>query len=165
MLSAPGYTIRSARISDAEGIATALIALGVDRYCVPPEQLAPRIEQLTGNDACKVLVAEDSNGVIAGVCHVAGVRNLSTAGYAEIMELSVREDLQRRGIGKTLVAAARAWAMQQQYPRLRLRSGVHRTEAHSFYESCGFTKSRASYAFEAQLSILITQDATSTTWV
>ena len=154
MLVSPLLTVRYARTSDAEGIATALIALGADRYRVHPDQLIPRIKQLAGNDACKVLVAEDGEGVIVGVCHVAGVRNLSTTGYAEIMELSVREDQQRRGIGTILVNAARDWAVQNEYPRLRLRSGVHRTEAHSFYEARGFTRSRASYAFETPLTLV-----------
>jgi GNAT superfamily N-acetyltransferase len=80
------------------------------------------------------------------------VRNLSTSGYAEIMELAVREDWRGRGAGSALIVAAKEWAQRNGFARLRLRSGVHRTEAHAFYERLGFSRSRASYAFEQTLA-------------
>ncbi|MBB5192083.1 GNAT superfamily N-acetyltransferase [Silvimonas terrae] len=99
----------------------------------------------------EIWVAQWADAGVIGVCHIAGVRNLSTAGYAEIMELAVRADWQGRGAGTALIHAAKDWAQCNGFPRLRLRSGVHRPEAHGYYERLGFTRSRASYAFEQHL--------------
>jgi GNAT superfamily N-acetyltransferase len=50
-----------------------------------------------------------------------------------------------------LVGACEAWAADAGFERVRLRSGVHRDDAHAFYRRIGFEQSRASYAFERSL--------------
>ncbi|GGP25866.1 GNAT family N-acetyltransferase [Silvimonas amylolytica] len=142
--------IRLALMADAPAIAQCLLALGHDRYTVLAEDVAQRLAQLQTEGAAVLVVELPEQGVV-GVCHIAGVRNLSTTGYAEIMELAVREDCQGQGVGTALIHAAKDWAQCRGFARLRLRSGVHRVQAHAFYERLGFRCSRASYAFEQTL--------------
>ncbi|MBY0443834.1 MAG: GNAT family N-acetyltransferase, partial [Burkholderiales bacterium] len=78
---------------------------------------------------------------------------IASDGYAEISALVVHTTLQRSGIGKALVSHAKKWAQSQGHERLRLRSGLHRENAHLFYEAIGFSKKQASYAFEIQTNI------------
>lgn len=87
-------------------------------------------------------------GTVVGLCHIQGIRLIASAGYAEVQALVVAASHQRSGIGSALVEHVTQWAFSRHYPRVRLRSGVHREEAHLFYESLGFKKSRASFAFE-----------------
>ncbi|MBT9495017.1 MAG: GNAT family N-acetyltransferase [Paucibacter sp.] len=98
-----------------------------------------------------VAFVAELEGQIVGLCQVHGVRLLASNGYAEVGALVVHPECQRKGVGAALVQDAESWATQQGYERLRLRSGVHREEAHLFYIALGFSKSRASYAFERSL--------------
>jgi GNAT superfamily N-acetyltransferase len=94
-----------------------------------------------------VFVAEFDNAV-CGLCHLQGVPLLASDGYCEVQALVVASSKQRLGVGRMLLAHGVAWAASTGYTRVRLRSGLHREDAHLFYESQGFAKSRASYAFE-----------------
>ncbi|KPC49890.1 GNAT family N-acetyltransferase [Amantichitinum ursilacus] len=140
--------LRPATLADAPGIALALAELGTDRYNVAATDLARRLPALLTAPNAIVYVAVSPQGEITGVCHVAGVRNLSTDGYAEVMELAVLSGWQKQGIGRQLLDAAVQWTQQNHYARLRVRSSTHRTEAHLFYERYGFTRKDASFAFE-----------------
>ncbi len=137
-------SIRPANVADAIAIANLLPDLG---YSASVEQVLARLERLLPAADHAIFVAE-SRECIIGICHVCGVHNLASAGYAEVMEIVVEQAFQRKGVGKLLLRAAERWATACTYPRIRLRSGVHREDAHKFYEKLGYEKSRASYAFE-----------------
>jgi GNAT superfamily N-acetyltransferase len=140
--------VRTAKVEDAGAIAVLLPDLG---YEATVEQVHLRLQELLKSPKHVVLVAE-ANGSVAGLCLVSSVRHLASSGYAEVLELVVEGKLQRQGIGSLLLKHAQVWAGQQGQSRLRLRSGIHRTEAHEFYERLGYSKSRASYAFELVLA-------------
>lgn len=102
-----------------------------------PEQIRSRLHRLAGTD--RVLVA-----VVDG--RVVGLAGLDYAWLfhadlptARLMSIVVDEAFRGRGIGRRLVEAAveqaRAWGCD----RLELTSRLERVEAHSFYESVGFT--------------------------
>jgi GNAT superfamily N-acetyltransferase len=68
--------------------------------------------------------------------------------------LVVHPEFQRQGFGRRLLREGEGWALRHGFSRVRLRSGVHRTEAHEFYERQGYAKSKASYAFERHLAVV-----------
>lgn len=136
--------VRTAHLDDANAIAPLLLELG---YEVDVEQVRSRLQNLLQSSRHVTLLAE-ANDLVAGLCLVCNVMHLASAGYAEVLELVVQTSLQRQGIGSLLLRHAQTWAAGQGQFRVRLRSGVHRAEAHRFYERLGYTKSRASHAFE-----------------
>ena len=113
-------------------------------------QVATRFALVKSRPDNAIFVATHESSAV-GWCHVMGIRLIVTDGYAEIGGLVVAPPMQRLGIGTSLIAAAEKWSMDAGYPRLRLRSGVHREEAHRFYAAIGYAKSKASHAFEKHL--------------
>lgn len=136
--------LRPATLCDAPGIAALLPDLG---YPATVEAVERRLTRLAEWPDNAVLVAE-RDGELVGLCHIQGVPLLASDGYAEVQALVVAADARRQGIGGSLVRAALAWAGERGYTRVRLRSGLHRTDAHRFYRSLGFSQGRASHAFE-----------------
>ncbi|MFC4161101.1 GNAT family N-acetyltransferase [Chitinimonas lacunae] len=138
--------VRHAQHADAAAVAALLPDLG---YSATAEEVARRLEHLWQWPDQVIWVAERA-GVLLGLCHLQGVPLLASDGYAEVQALVVAQAAQRSGVGTALLRQAREWAREKGYARLRLRSGVHREEAHRFYEAVGFTRLRASYAFECR---------------
>ncbi|MBC7918448.1 MAG: GNAT family N-acetyltransferase [Rhodoferax sp.] len=136
--------IRSMTGDDSARVAEFLPDLG---YAVTPEILTQRLRRLLewpDQMACVVEI----EGFVVGLCQVQGVRLLASDGYAEMQALVVAANYQGQGLGKALLKHAIDWSVRAGYLRLRLRSGLHRAEAHQFYVAQGFTQSKASYAFE-----------------
>jgi GNAT superfamily N-acetyltransferase len=140
-------SVRVATEGDAESLASLLPHLG---YEVSASQVETRLVSLLASDSHAVFVAE-ADGRLVGLCLASRVRHLASDGYVEIMELVVHEQHQRQGLGRQLLEQAESWAASDGASRVRLRSGVHRIEAHQFYERLGYAKARASYAFELTL--------------
>lgn len=141
-------TIRPLQSTDAVAISALLPDLG---YAASADQIVARLAGLRAwpdQDAFVALVDD----AIVGLCQVQGVRLLVSEGYVEIQALVVGAAFQGHGIGKRLVEQACAWAFSRGYERVRLRSGVQRDAAHAFYEHLGFSKAKASYAFELRRS-------------
>lgn len=119
-------------------------------YHVTLAELTARYERARNSPEHAFLVTEGAG--VTGWAHVFGVRLLESAGYAELGGIVVAPEHRRQGIGKGLVAACAQWARSRGFQRLRLSSGVHRDEAHRFYEAFGFHKAKAAYAFEMTLA-------------
>ncbi len=139
--------IREMSATNAEEVATLLPDLG---YAATPSQIAQRFSVLIArpDNVCFVALYQDK---IVGWVHAHGVRLLESDGYVDIGGLVVAAHYQRKGCGRQLIRAAEQWASHHGYSRVRLRSGVHREEAHTFYEALGYRKSKASYAFETHV--------------
>jgi GNAT superfamily N-acetyltransferase len=148
-LSNMSVLVRFMNSQDGAAVAALLPHLG---YSGSADQIRLRFDALSAWQDNIVLLAETDDRVV-GLCQVHGVCLIASNGYAEVAALVVHAEYQRRGIGKLLVERADSWATALGYERLRLRSGVHRTEAHLFYEALGFVKSKASFAFERNLTI------------
>ena len=116
-------------------------------YEVTPTDLAERLTRLSEWPDQQAFVML-WHGRIVGLSQVQGVRLLASAGYAEVQALVVSKDHRGHGLGAALLRHTMAWAFARGYPRVRLRSGIHREEAHRFYRAQGFSQARASYAFE-----------------
>ncbi|MQR01869.1 GNAT family N-acetyltransferase [Glaciimonas soli] len=139
--------IREMLAIDAVEVSALLPDLG---YAANPGQIAQRFSQLMTrpDNVCFVALYEDK---IVGWLHAHGVRLLESDGYVDIGGLVVAAQYQRNGCGRRLIRAAEQWAGNHGYSRVRLRSGVHREDAHVFYEALGYKKSKASYAFETHV--------------
>lgn len=58
--------------------------------------------------------------------------------YVNIMALAVDKKFQGKGFGRLLLSAVEDWAKTQGAVGIRLESSTYRTEAHKFYEACGY---------------------------
>ena len=130
--------------SDAPAVAILSAQLG---YPASAETIAERLELLSPSPDHGFYVAEAGEEV-TGWVHIYGVRLLdSPRFFAEIGGLVVDSKARRRGIGHALMAAAEKWASDEGYAEIRLRSGLHRTDAHQFYQSLGYKLTQTSPLF------------------
>ena len=137
-------TIRPMTLADAAVVAALMPDLG---YAAETHEMQRRFEALMQWPGEMPFVAERA-GEVVGLCHAQGVRSLASDGYCEIVALVVKAAHHRSGVGRALVKVAVDWAFETGFNRVRLGSGVHREDAHRFYEAIGFTKSRPGYVFE-----------------
>ena len=140
-------TTRRATAGDAADLGALLGALG---YPAAAEDVARRMRGLDKSDQA-ILVAEDA-GQVVGVAALHRMNVLHAdlpVGY--ITAFVVAERARGSGVGKTLLAAAEAWALEAGCGRLTVTSAEHREGAHRFYPACGlaYTGRRYSKALTA----------------
>ena len=82
---------------------------------------------------------DDETHTVAGFIHAEAYELLYKEPGFNILGLAVSSEHQHKGIGKQLVQALEAEAAARHYRFIRLNSGEHRTEAHAFYEHCGYS--------------------------
>lgn len=133
--------VREMQVSDAEAVAVLSEQLG---YKVAAAKVAGRFATIRGRPDNGLFVAGSDTGIL-GWIHVYGVRLLETDGYAEIGGVVVSEASRKRGVGQQLVQRAEMWAKAHGYNEVRLRSGLHRKEAHTFYQKIGYELSKTSH--------------------
>lgn len=105
-------------------------------------------EAISSHDAC-VLVAEAPDGEIVGIC--TGYQDMHSVrfGYrAWLEDLAVHPDWRSRGIGKSLLDAAKDWARERGATHLELDSAEARTDAHRFYQREGAQYRAISFGWE-----------------
>ena len=98
-----------------------------------------------------VLVAIDPQDGLAGFAHVEPRRPLITEPFAELAALVVSEAARGQRIGSALLAAAEAWAREQGFASMRVRSNVIRERAHRFYLREGYAEKKRQAVFLKQL--------------
>ncbi|MBK8266810.1 MAG: GNAT family N-acetyltransferase [Planctomycetes bacterium] len=108
---------------------------------------ANRLENLINAPNDDVFVA-CQGGAVVGWIQVGVHVCLESTPFAEIYGLVVDEAERGRGIGKTLVIRAEAWARERGMARLRVRTNVVREATHRFYESLGFSVSKRQMVFD-----------------
>ena len=55
-----------------------------------------------------------------------------------IMGIAVADSYRKRGVGKALLEGIETWARESGAHGVRLVSGAARTQAHEFYNRCGY---------------------------
>ncbi|HEX9982837.1 MAG TPA: GNAT family N-acetyltransferase [Thermoanaerobaculia bacterium] len=138
--------IRPAADSDAEAVAHLMTQLG---YPQDAAAAGRRLRAMAESPSHAVLLAVDG-GEVLGCIHVFGALRLESD-FAEIGALVVDEAARGRKTGRLLVDAAVAWAAAAGWPQLRVRCNVVRTDAHRFYETAGFARSKSQHVFTRPL--------------
>lgn len=112
--------------------------------------LQRRLEALPHDD--RLLLAVDGETLL-GYAHLHTSLDLLHDASAEVLLVIVHPSHRRRGIGRTLVAAAETWARQSDRARLLLRTDVVRTSAHAFFAALGYQETATSLEFVRDLSL------------
>ncbi|MEJ8674469.1 GNAT family N-acetyltransferase [Chromobacterium amazonense] len=119
-------------------------------YPTTPEQLARRYAAVRAFPDNEIWVAE-RHGEVVGWLHGHGGHLLEAESYVEIGGIVVDPACRGLGIGRRLLAACEQWALSLGYPRIRLRSGVQRVEAHAFYRHIGYQQKNTGLTFALDL--------------
>lgn len=120
-------------------------------YVTDFENLSRRYVEVVQNPGHALLVAVDNEIPIAFLHARVSVSFARDSGV-EVAALVVEETRRGEGIGKALMKHAEAWARQQGYPAIFLRSNEIREEAHKFYEGLGYDTTKKSLGFLKRLS-------------
>jgi len=135
--------VRPARLSDAEGIAYLTAQLG---YEVEGPAVSDRLSRILLQPGQRFLVAEREDRLVGWV-HAIVWEFVETGAFVVIGGLVVDRSLRKQGIGRTLLANAETWAVEQGCSVVRLWSSIARTEAHRFYEQLGYRNLKSQYSF------------------
>lgn len=138
--------IRKAVIEDAEPVAGLVTELG---YPTTPEAMRERLTMLLADPSYATFVVDTDGGVV-GVAGAALGRYYEKDGlYSRVVILVVASSAQGMGLGAQLVEAVEAWSSSRGARDVVVNSGLHRAEAHGFYERRGYA--RTGFRFVKQL--------------
>lgn len=135
--------IRRAHVADAAEMARLAGQLG---YPMSPAEMSRRLEVLLASERQYVAVAA-SGERLSGWVQVEHRLSIEGGDRAELMGLVVDAAARRSGLGRALVDAAERWAVARGLPSLTVRSNAARLEAHPFYESLGFSRSKTQHVY------------------
>jgi GNAT superfamily N-acetyltransferase len=119
---------------------------------VNPGNLAGRLERLRASEGDLILVATDSADGVVGWLHAHLVQYLESEFRVEIGGLVVAARFQRRGVGRKLVDSVIPWATRHGAIEMSVRCQTWRVDAHGFYESLGFVRTKSQQVFRRSLS-------------
>jgi N-acetylglutamate synthase-like GNAT family acetyltransferase len=141
---APALSIRTATRGDAESIATLLTMLdGID---VDAKTVADRLA-LSNKGSAAVLVAQE-DGVIGCVAWQV-IQTLHRGPIGRITLLLVASGARRRGVGTSLIEAAKTALEKQGCVLMEAVSDIEIRNSHGFFRALGFKQS--SYRFSLRL--------------
>ena len=109
-----------------------------------------RLERLIASPEHLVLIAEVGGNAVGWVTGEVRLL-LASEPRVEITGLVVTYARRRAGIGRLLVARVELWALEKGCRELFLRSNVARPEAHPFYESLGYERTKTQHAYKKVL--------------
>ncbi|MDM7916202.1 MAG: GNAT family N-acetyltransferase [Candidatus Eisenbacteria bacterium] len=162
---------RPVRIEDAAAVACLSGELG---YPSTPEQAEERIRRILREPGHRAWVAVHApnpspegasgeggpalrspsfDGTPVGWIHAFVSLRLESSAFVEIGGLVVSALFRGRGVGRSLLETAEAWAGGQGIRSIRIRSRVSRTDAHRFYEKFGYTESKEQKVFAKEMRL------------
>lgn len=141
-------TIRSLADADYEHVAAISAQLG---YLATPGEVAERFANIRNRTDHFIRVACNAEGIVIGWVHAHFMDRLHVARYVDVAGLVVDQSARRQGAARALMQSVEDWARSHKLPRIRLRSGQQRTDAHAFYESIGYRHVTTPKAFEKTL--------------
>ena len=123
---------RAARADDAQFLSRLLGELG---YPTPAAEVPDRLVQLAAFPKTLVLVAE-IDGEVGGLITMIIYPSIhAKQPVAFITSLVVAPEYRGKGIGSDLVGRGERWAVDNGAIRVSVGSGLHRKDAHQFYEN------------------------------
>ena len=140
--------IRNAVIGDAAMVARLITDLG---YPTTAAEMTDRLEMIL-SDPNYITVVAEFNGEVVGVAGATIARYYEKDGlYSRLVVLAVSSTARGLGIGRQLVEAVERWSTGKGARECFVNSGLHRSEAHGFYERCGYP--RNGFRFVKQLVV------------
>jgi GNAT superfamily N-acetyltransferase len=139
--------VRVATRADAEALAPLSGQLG---YPADAPTIVRRLDGVISHHAGVVLVALDAQGEPAGFAHIEPRRPLIAEPFAELAALVVSEAARGQRVGSALLAAVEAWAREQGFSSVRVRSNVIRDRTHRFYLREGYVEKKRQAVFLKQ---------------
>ena len=100
-----------------------------------------KLQKLLASSSDKIFVAVIHDRVI-GYVHASDYDVIYMDHLKNIMGIAVCKDYQHQGIGRKLLYAVEKWARETHAAGVRLVSGETRTEAHQFYQICGYAANK-----------------------
>lgn len=116
-------------------------------YDYPDDKTKIKLEKLLFADTDKIFVAE-LDGEIVGYVHANDYDVIYAPHMKNIMGIAVSSKCRKMGIGKLLLQAVDEWAIKTGAVGIRLVSGATRTDAHSFYYACGYSRDKTQINFK-----------------
>lgn len=139
--------VRAAAIGDAEQVSQLITELG---YPTTLEAMRERLSRILSDPNYATFVA-DKDGDVVGVAGATLSWYYEKDGmYSRLAVLAVSATARGLGIGGQLVQATEAWTTAKGVREVFVNSGLHRGDAHRFYERCGY--SRTGFRFVKQLN-------------
>ncbi|MEU8329668.1 GNAT family N-acetyltransferase [Micromonospora sp. NPDC048839] len=114
------------------------------------DRAVERTAQVLAHENVALLEARSQEDQLVGVASIyVDILSVRFGRRASIEDLAVHLEWRSRGVGSTLLAAARAWAHEQGADYVFLESGLARTEAHRFYLREGATHAAAAFRWSS----------------
>ncbi|MEO3774472.1 GNAT family N-acetyltransferase [Micromonospora sp. B9E7] len=139
--------------------AEAEFVMGLEWLFAPPgsrpvdwdrDRAVERTAQLLTHEDVALFEARSDEGQLVGVASVyVDILSVRFGRRASIEDLAVHPGWRSRGVGSSLLAAARAWAHERGANYAFLESGLARTEAHRFYLREGATHAAAAFRWSS----------------
>jgi len=142
------YSITPAQETDAAEIARLSLELG---YQTTANQTRTALNQMLSSSSYFAVVASDSAGRLLGWAVAERRLTLESKEFVELTGLVITASARRAGVGRSLVAAAEHWALQNGFSSIWVRSNITRTESHPFYERLGFERVKTQHAYRKPL--------------
>jgi len=112
-----------------------------------PDRAREVLRDAVESGASLVLVAEDDGAFVGLLTASLDIRSVRFGQRCWVEDLAVDPRRRSEGIGRRLLADARAWASENGASHLELDTGVARTDAQRFYEREGATNKGISYSW------------------
>ncbi|MDE6148798.1 MAG: GNAT family N-acetyltransferase [Ruminococcus sp.] len=129
-------SVRKAIFSDAQSICN--INKNSLGYDYPLKNTKEQIKKILTDDKTILLVSVVEDNIVTGYIEASIYDTAYSGTYVNIMALAVDGKHQKNGCGKMLLTAVEDWAKNNNAVGIRLESSTFRTEAHKFYEACGY---------------------------
>lgn len=128
--------IRNASVDDSEPIAALVTELG---YPTSSSQMRRRLEAIVDDHHYQTFVACEDRKVLGFIGTRIGPLYENDEHYGQIMALAVAANRQRSGVGRRLMQVAESALIERGVRLLVVTSGNQRSDAHAFYENCGYS--------------------------
>ena len=146
MASTVAFHIRNANRKDAHALALLAAELG---YPTTTAEMESRLLRIIPDRHHAIFIAEDQAPI--GWIQVCLVDSLEGGRFAQILGLVISQNQRRSGAGTQLVGKAEEWAKENDCYRIRVRTNIVRSEAHSFYTKLGFNLKKTQEVFDKSL--------------
>ena len=136
--------LRAATLADAPALRLLMLDLG---YPDPGAAMRDNLRSILASSEHMILMADPPEG--HAFVHAEVTRTLSSGAQVELVNLAVSAAARRLGLGRALVHAVEAWAVDRGLGAVVVRSNVVRPESHAFYAGLGYTRTKTQHVYRA----------------